>query len=201
MALSSLWKKLIPALAALLAAAGGFYYFYWMHTPQYAAGEIYQAVTKKDYQLFRERVDLEKVYSAALDDLTDEALQSDTRDHRLAAGLMRTLKKPLIDALIHETETQFHAAHSGNPTLMTPLVDTAKAYVGSAALSLTDIFDVEEKDGIATASVKLHDDELNHDFTWKVRLEKDVNGDWTATRVENLKEYLQQRKDVLQSQF
>lgn len=86
MALSSLWKKLIPALVVLLAAAGGFYYFYWMHTPQYAAGEIYQAVTKKDYQLFRERVDLEKVYSAALDDLTDEALQSDTRDHRLAAG-------------------------------------------------------------------------------------------------------------------
>lgn len=47
MALSSLWKKLIPALVVLLAAAGGFYYFYWMHTPQYAAGEIYQAVTKK----------------------------------------------------------------------------------------------------------------------------------------------------------
>lgn len=48
-------EKLIPALVVLLAAAGGFYYFYWMHTPQYAAGEIYQAVTKKDYQLFRER--------------------------------------------------------------------------------------------------------------------------------------------------
>lgn len=200
MARSSFWKKCIPVLLLVLAAAGGFYWFYWMRTPQYAAGEIYQAVTRKDYQLFRERVDLDRVYGAAIDDLTADALRSDTDDHRLAAGLMRALKKPLVDAMIRATEREFRPDAPADPSLLTPLVDTAKTYVGSAALSLTDIFDVQEKDGKATASVKLHDGELDRDFTWKVLLEKDVNGNWTAVRVLNLREYLDQRKAAILDQ-
>lgn len=31
------------------------------------------------------------------------------------------------------------------------------AYIGSTALSMTDVLDVEEKDGLAFANIKLHD--------------------------------------------
>lgn len=59
---------------------------------------------------------------------------------------------------------------------------------------LTDILNVEEKDGNAVVSIRLHDKKLDKDFTWQVQLEKDVNGNWTATRVLNLKDYLKERE-------
>ena len=65
-------------LAALLiaAAAAAFYFGYWRGTPNYAAGEIRQAVVNKDYQLFQERVDLRRVYGYALDDIAAEIAET-----------------------------------------------------------------------------------------------------------------------------
>ena len=54
-------KKLLIIIILLVTAAVGFYFGYWTNTPAYAAGEIQQAVQKKDLQLFKERVDMEKV--------------------------------------------------------------------------------------------------------------------------------------------
>ncbi len=191
----SVFRKVLIGLAVLIAAAGAFYYAYWLRTPQYAAGEIYQAVTHKDYQLFRERVDLPKVYSAAVDDLADAAAASDERDHRIAAGFMKTFKKPLVDALIRETERSFHPAEEKEePSLLSPLTDAAKTYAGSAALSMTEILDVTDHGDTSVARVRLHDKALDKDFTWEVLLEKDANDSWTATRVLNFKEYLAERK-------
>ena len=50
-------KKLLIIIILLVTAAVGFYFGYWTNTPAYAAGEIQQAVQKKDLQLFKERVD------------------------------------------------------------------------------------------------------------------------------------------------
>lgn len=195
----SLLRKLAIVFAVILAAAGGFYYFYWMRTPAYAAGEIQQAVSRRDFQLFQERVDLPQVYSYAIDDLAEEARQSDQRDHRIAAGLMKALKKPLIEEMIRQTKLAFEADanRKEDPSPLAAVTRSAEAYVGSAALSLTDIFEVKEENGKATASVRLHDKNLKKDFTWKVLLEKDVNGNWTATRILNLKEYLAERKQAI----
>ncbi len=57
----SLLKKLLLVLLLLLAAAGGWYFLYWYNTPAFAAGEIQQAVQKKDWDLFCKRVDVAKV--------------------------------------------------------------------------------------------------------------------------------------------
>lgn len=46
-------KKAALVLALILCAAGGWYVFYWSRTPAYAAGEIQQALKKKDLQLSR----------------------------------------------------------------------------------------------------------------------------------------------------
>ena len=67
------------------------------------------------------------------------------------------------------------------------------ASLGSAALSLTDMLDVKEKDGKALVNVKVHDKKLDKDFTWQVLMEKDVNGNWTAVKIVNLKDYLKER--------
>ena len=73
------------------------------------------------------------------------------------------------------------------------------AYIGSAALSMTDILDVEEKDGLAFANIKLHDKKLDQDFLWRVQLEKDPNNKWTAVKIVNLK-YMKKRKELLKNQ-
>ena len=54
----SIFKKLLITLMILLAAAGGWYFLYWQNTPAFAAGEIQQAVQKKDWDLFCKRVDV-----------------------------------------------------------------------------------------------------------------------------------------------
>lgn len=190
-------KKCLIALLVILAAAAGFYFFYWIRTPAYAAGEIQQAVERHDFQLFRERVDLEKVYGYAIDDLADEAQGSDKREHRIAAGLMKTLKNPLIDEMIRQTEISFNKKGEKDNSPLAAVTRTMKAYVGSAALSLTNIAEIQETNGKALASVRLHDKELNQDFIWKVEMEKDVNGRWTAVRVVNLKDYLAARKKAI----
>lgn len=191
-------KKVILSILCFFAAAAAFFYFSWMRSPEYAAGEIYQAITQKDYDLLRERVDLQRVYTAAVDDLAAMAAESDKRDHRIAAGLMKSLRRPLVNALIDATEDDFrpHMA-DGDPSLLAPITDQIRIYVGTAAISLTDILEVVQDGDTATASVRLHDRELDRDFTWKVRLEKDANEVWTAVQILNFREYLQERKALL----
>lgn len=188
---SSLMKKIILILALLLACAAGWYFLYWSKTPAYAAAEIQQALKKKDLQLFKERVDLDKVYSSAVDD-TASYLASDGRpEHALAASLLKMLKKQAVDEMVRQTEIRFTENSEKDASGRAGKIMSAS--LGSAALSLTDVLDVKEKDGKALVNVKVHDKKLDKDFTWQVLMEKDVNGNWTAVKIVNLKDYLRER--------
>ena len=190
-------KKILLCLLLILIGAAGWYFLYWQKTPAYAAGEIQQAVQKKDWDLFQKRVDLSKVYSYALDDILAELQIDGKPQDRLAASLLKSIKKEVVKELIRQTEIKFQEKAPVSKSMLDKPIQTLTAYVGSSALSLTDIFQVEEKDGLAIAHVKLHDKDLNKDFTWDVQLEKDVNGNWTATRILNLRKYLEERKNAL----
>lgn len=188
---SSLMKKIILILALLLACAAGWYFLYWSKTPAYAAAEIQQALRKKDLQLFKERVDLDKVYSSAVDD-TASYLASDGRpEHALAASLLKMLKKQAVDEMVRQTEIRFTENSEKDASGRAGKIMSAS--LGSAALSLTDVLDVKEKNGKALVNVKVHDKKLDKDFTWQVLMEKDVNGNWTAVKIVNLKDYLKER--------
>lgn len=188
---SSLMKKIILILALLLTCAAGWYFLYWSKTPAYAAAEIQQALKKKDLQLFKERVDLDKVYSSAVDD-TASYLASDGRpEHALAASLLKMLKKQAVDEMVRQTEIRFTENSEKDASGRAGKIMSAS--LGSAALSLTDVLDVKEKDGKALVNVKVHDKKLDKDFTWQVLMEKDVNGNWTAVKIVNLKDYLKER--------
>lgn len=186
-------RKIIALLAVLLLGAAGWYFLYWEKTPAYAAGEIQQSIQKKDYQLFRERVDMDKVYGYAVDDIAAYLREDGKPEYRLASSLLKGLKKEAVTALEQYTERKFRGGEQGD-SLLDQSAKKITAYVGSEALLLTDILNVEEKDGKAVVSVRLHDKKLEKDFTWQVQLEKDVNGAWTATRILNLKEYLKERE-------
>lgn len=184
-------KKAVLVLALILCAAGGWYVLYWSRTPAYAAGEIQQALKKKDLQLFKERVDMDRVYGSAVDD-TAAYLASDGRvDHELAASLLKMLKKQAVDEMIRQTEIRFTEGNNKESSGKAGKIMSAS--LGSAALSLTDILDVKEENGKALVYVKVHDKKLDKDFTWQVLMEKDVNGSWTAVKILNLKDYLQER--------
>lgn len=188
---SSLMKKIILIPALLLACAAGWYFLYWSKTPAYAAAEIQQALKKKNLQLFKERVDLDKVYSSAVDD-TASYLASDGRpEHALAASLLKMLKKQAVDEMVRQTEIRFTENSEKDASGRAGKIMSAS--LGSAALSLTDVLDVKEKDGKALVNVKVHDKKLDKDFTWQVLMEKDVNGNWTAVKIVNLKDYLKER--------
>ena len=190
-------KKILLCLLLILIGAAGWYFLYWQKTPAYAAGEIQQAVQKKDWDLFQKRVDLSKVYSYALDDILAELQIDGKPQDRLAASLLKSIKKEVVKELIRQTEIKFQEKAPVSKSMLDKPIQTLTAYVGSSALSLTDIFQVEEKDGLAIAHVKLHDKDLNKDFTWDVQLEKDVNGNWNAVRILNLREYLKERTNAL----
>lgn len=191
----SIFKKLLITLMILLAAAGGYYFLYWQNTPAFAAGEIQQAVQKKDWDLFCKRVDVAKVYSYALDDMLAELKADGLPEHAIAASLVKSIKKEVVKELIRQTEIRFKDGTPASKSLLDKPVKTLTAYAGSSALSLTDIFKIEEADGKAIAYVQLEDKDLSRDFIWQVQLEKDVNGLWTATRILNFTDYLKERMD------
>ena len=189
-------KKLFVIIGLIVALAVGFYFGYWTKTPAYAAGEIQQALQKKDLQLFKERVNMEKVYSYAIDDILDELKADSLPEHKIAAAIVKGLKQEIITELIHRTESSFEMETRQSKSFLDEPVESITAYAGSAALSMTDVLNVEEQGNSAIVKVKIHDKDLNKDFIWHVQMEKDINGSWTAVRVLNLKEYLKERKDL-----
>lgn len=189
-------KKLFVIIGLIVALAAGFYFGYWTKTPAYAAGEIQQALQKKDLQLFKERVNMEKVYSYAIDDILDELKADNLPEHKIAAAIVKGLKQEIITELIHRTESSFEMETRQSKSFLDDPVESITAYAGSAALSMTDVLNVEEQGNSAIVKVKIHDKDLNKDFIWHVQMEKDINGSWTAVRVLNLKEYLKERKDL-----
>lgn len=189
-------KKLFVIIGLIVALAVGFYFGYWTKTPAYAAGEIQQALQKKDLQLFKERVNMEKVYSYAIDDILDELKADNLPEHKIAAAIVKGLKQEIITELIHRTESSFEMKTRQSKSFLDEPVESITAYAGSAALSMTDVLNVEEQGNSAIVKVKIHDKDLNKDFIWHVQMEKDINGSWTAVRVLNLKEYLKERKDL-----
>lgn len=189
-------KKLFVIIGLIVALATGFYFGYWTKTPAYAAGEIQQALQKKDLQLFKERVNMEKVYSYAIDDILDELKADNLPEHKIAAAIVKGLKQEIITELIHRTESSFEMETRQSKSFLDEPVESITAYAGSAALSMTDVLNVEEQGNSAIVKVKIHDKDLNKDFIWHVQMEKDINGSWTAVRVLNLKEYLKERKDL-----
>lgn len=189
-------KKLFVIIGLIVALAAGFYFGYWTKTPAYAAGEIQQALQKKDLQLFKERVNMEKVYSYAIDDILDELKADNLPEHKIAAAIVKGLKQEIITELIHRTESSFEMETRQSKSFLDEPVESITAYAGSAALSMTDVLNVEEQGNSAIVKVKIHDKDLNKDFIWHVQMEKDINGSWTAVKVLNLKEYLKERKDL-----
>lgn len=190
-------KKIFIIISLILAAGAGFYFGYWIKTPAYAAGEIQQSIQKKDLQLFKERVDMEKVYSYAVDDVLAELKADKAPKYKIAAAVINGLKKELISELIQRTEMKFKTDAPQGKSFLNEPVESVTAYVGSAALSMTDVLDVEEQDHSAIVKVKIHDKELDKDFIWHVQMEKDINGNWMAVRVLNFKDYLSERKQLL----
>ncbi len=190
-------KKIFIIIGLILAASAGFYFGYWTKTPAYAAGEIQQSIQKKDLQLFKERVDMEKVYSYAVDDVLAELKADKAPKYKIAAAVINGLKKELISELIQRTEMKFKPDAPQGKSFLNEPVESVTAYVGSAALSMTDVLDVEEQDHSAIVKVKIHDKELDKDFIWHVQMEKDINGNWMAVRVLNFKDYLSERKQLL----
>ena len=189
-------KKLFVIIGLIVALAAGFYFGYWTKTPAYAAGEIQQALQKKDLQLFKERVNMEKVYSYAIDDILDELKADNLPEHKIAAAIVKGLKQEIITELIHRTESSFETETRQSKSFLDEPVESITAYAGSAALSMTDVLNVEEQGNSEIVKVKIHDKDLNKDFIWHVQMEKDINGSWNAVRVLNLKEYLKERKDL-----
>ena len=150
---------------------------------------------EKDWDLFCKRVDVAKVYSYALDDMLAELKADGLPEHAIAASLVKSIKKEVVKELIRQTEIRFKDGAPASKSLLDKPVKTLTAYAGSSALSLTDIFKIEEADGKAIAYVQLEDKDLSRDFIWQVQLEKDVNGLWTATRILNFTDYLKERMD------
>lgn len=139
---------------------------------------------------------MEKVYSYAIDDILDELKADNLPEHKIAAAIVKGLKQEIITELIHRTESSFDTEARQSKSFLDEPVESITAYAGSAALSMTDVLNVEEQGNSAIVKVKIHDKDLNKDFIWHVQMEKDINGSWTAVRVLNLKEYLKERKDL-----
>ena len=66
--MSSNQKKICVGLIITILAIVGFYFFYWIKTPVYSINLIREAVKHRNIEAFERHVDLNSVYSKAVDD-------------------------------------------------------------------------------------------------------------------------------------
>lgn len=194
-----LW--LAAGCLTVMAAAAGWYAFYWIKTPEYSAGLIRESYETKNFSLFQKKVDLPALYGSVYDDAAAELAETGhVSQNPLTLWAVKRMKGPAVEEMIRQTQNAFEqggGADPGNP-LSEQWITRLENRAGTAALSLSDIISVSRNGQEAVLSLRLHDQNLNRDFIWKIEMVPSSDGSWKAVKIINFRDYLKERSHVLQ---
>ena len=100
--MSSNQKKICVGLIVTILSIVGFYFFYWIKTPVYSINLIREAVKHSNIEAFERHVDLNSVYSKAVDDFFVVAIKKSGGNVELDSftlGILQLLKPVVIESL------------------------------------------------------------------------------------------------------
>ena len=193
------WIIFFIILAALAGAA--FYFLYFIRTPAYALNQARLAAQEHDTAKFSRYVDVPSVMDNAFEDIikAESKINHDNIfSNPFALGILHMLKPSVVDLMTKEAldkvggkkeEAQQQPAADPVPDAMKRNMER---HIPVGKLQLKDLQLTKHDGETATASIVLHDRDLDKDFVAELLMQHNEKGDWQIKKVSNLADLIVQ---------
>lgn len=190
----SLRMKLFLALVILVVVALGAGFWYakvYTKTPDYALKEIQSSLKDRDAETFRRYVDLDTLLNGTYEVFMGSVATGGeplSAEARAAVGdLTQMMKAPIVTS-VREALLSY-VAHGDDEGIA---IDAAQILekAGFHETTLKEVTSVEEQGDTAVASVLVHEDAADEDFTLEVVLTRADGGDWRVTEIRNAADFM-----------
>jgi len=188
---------------SFLLGAWSWYFFIYIKTPEYALHNIQSAIQSHDIEDFRKSVNLDILLPKAYDDLTTDMFKDDKALPPKTKTLFENfyiLIKPMIVAGIQDDISQYvntgiwkKNEEKGSILKGQQLgIDFDELIERSNLrnIQLKQIASIIKTGKTATAEIQICEEYTKTDFTLRVRLEQETNGNWQVVYIENYKDFL-----------
>ncbi|MGM9569906.1 MAG: hypothetical protein ACI3XC_07485 [Phascolarctobacterium sp.] len=187
---------LILVLAAVLCGAA-FYFLYFVRTPAYALNQARIALKEHNTTKFEQYVDLQSVLDNAFEDIikAESKINNDNLfSNPFAMGILHMLKPSVVDLMKQEALARIAAKPEQEEKVADPVPDAMRRnlerHIPLDKLSVKDLKLAKQEQGQATATLVLHDDNLQKDFLATLLMEANDKSDWQIKKISNLSELI-----------
>jgi len=198
------WELLaLIVIFSFLLGAWAWYFFIYIKTPEYALHNIQSAIESHDIEDFRKSVNLDILLPKAYDDLTADMFKDDKALPPKTKTLFENfyiLIKPMIISGIQDDISQYvntgiwkKNEEKGSILKGQQLgIDFDELIERSNLrnIQLKQIASIIKTGKTATAEIQICEEYTKTDFTLRVRLEQETNGNWQVVYIENYKDFL-----------
>lgn len=193
------WIILLIILAAIAGAA--FYFLYFIRTPAYALNQVRIAAQEHDTTKFSRYVDVHSVMDNAFEDIikAESKINHDNIfSNPFALGILHMLKPSVVDLMSKEALDKVAAKKEETPQqpAADPVPDAMKRnmerHIPIGKLQVKDLQLTKHDGETATASIVLHDKDLDKDFVAELLMQHNEKGDWQIKKVSNLADIIVQ---------
>ena len=182
-------------VATLLGAA--FYFLYWVRTPAYALNQTRIALKEHNTAKFEQYVDLDSVLGNAFEDIikAESKINNDNLfSNPFALGILHMLKPSVVDLMKQEALDRIAAKPQQEQQAADPVPDAMRRnmerHIPLDKLSVKDLKLAKQDKGQATATLVLHDSNLEKDFLATLLMEANDKSDWQIKKISNLSELI-----------
>ena len=182
-------------VATLLGAA--FYFLYWVRTPAYALNQTRIALKEHNTTKFEQYVDLDSVLGNAFEDIikAESKINNDNLfSNPFALGILHMLKPSVVDLMKQEALDRIAAKPQQEQQAADPVPDAMRRnmerHIPLDKLSVKDLKLAKQEKGQATATLVLHDSNLEKDFLATLLMEANDKSDWQIKKISNLSELI-----------
>lgn len=193
------WILLFIIIAALAGAA--FYFLYFIRTPAYALNQVRLAAQEHDTTKFSRYVDVPSVMDNAFEDIlkAESKINHDNIfSNPFAMGVLHMLKPSVVNLMTQEAMDKIAAKKedTSKQPAADPVPDAMKRnmerHIPIGKLQLKDLQLTKHDGDNATASLVLHDKDLDKDFVAELLMQHNDKGDWQIKKISNLADLIVQ---------
>ncbi len=190
------WLIAIILLAAICGAA--FYFLYFIRTPAYALNEARVALKEHDSTKFSRYVDVSSVMDNAFEDIikAESKINNDNIfSNPFALGILHMLKPSVVDLMTKEALDRVAGkAEDPNKQAADPVPDAMKRnmerHIHVGKLTVKDLQLTKHSGDTATATLVVHDSDVDKDLVAELLLQHNEAGDWQIKKVSNLEDFI-----------
>ena len=192
-------KKTLTLILVLVAVLSGaaFYFLYFVRTPAYALNQARLALREHNTAKFEQYVDLQSVLDNAFEDIikAESKINNDNLfSNPFALGILHMLKPSVVNLMKQEALDRIAAKPEQEEKVADPVPDAMRRnlerHIPLDKLSVKDLKLEKQETGKATATLVLHDANLQKDFLANLLMEANDKSDWQVKKVSNLSELI-----------